>query len=138
MTRALKLWGAVALLVVFGAGVATGLYAGARHHKRSVFKHQRPFMGERMREHLRRELELTPEQSAQVGPILERTATQLDSIRQETQQRIAETMNTSHEEIAPLLRPEQRERLSEIRERHTRRMQRRHFRRHHGPHGPPP
>src|SRR3712207_7141627 len=40
--------------------------------------------------------------------------------------------------IAPLLNPEQRERLSEIRDRHIRKMQRRHFRRHRGLHGPPP
>ena len=138
MTRSLKLWFALALVVVFGAGIATGLFAGARHQKRTVFKQHRPFMGERMREHLRRELELTPEQAAQVGPILERTATQLDAIRQETQERISETMNASHQEIAPLLDPDQRERLSAIRDRHMRKMQRRHFRRHHGPHGPPP
>ncbi len=133
MTRALKWWFALALVVVFCAGLGTGLFAGARHHKRTVFKHHAPFMGERMREHLRRELELTPEQNAQIAPILERTATQLDAIRHETQQRISETMNASHEEIAPLLDADQRERLSHIRDRHIRRMQRRHFRRHHGP-----
>ncbi len=138
MTRALKLWLALALVVVFGAGLATGLYAGARQHKRGVYKQHRPFMGERMREHLRRELDLTPEQAAQVGPILERTATQLDAIRQETRQRIGETMNASHQEIAPLLNPEQRERLSEIRDRHIRVMRRRHHGPRHGPHGPPP
>lgn len=138
MTRALKWWLALALVVVFGAGLATGLFAGARHHKRSVFKERRPFMGERMREHLRRELDLTPEQSAKIAPILDRTAAQLDTIREETQQRISDTMNTSHQEIAPLLNPEQRERLSQIRERHVRMMRRRAFGRPRGPHGPPP
>ena len=138
MTRALKWWFALALVVVFCAGLGTGLFAGARHQKRIVYKHHGPMMGERMREHLRRELDLTPEQAAQVGPIVDRVATQLDAIRQETQQRISETMNASHEEIAPLLNPEQRERLTYIRDRHIRMMKRRHFWRRHGPHGPPP
>ena len=138
MTRALKWWFTLALVVVFCAGLGTGLFAGARHQKRAVYKHHRAFMGERMREHLRRELELTPEQAAQVGPILDRTAAELNSIRQETQQRISETMNSSHQEIAPLLNPDQRERLSQIRERHIRKMRRRHRGPRHGPHGPPP
>jgi Spy/CpxP family protein refolding chaperone len=137
MTRALKWWLALALVVVFGAGVGTGLFAGARHHKRMVFKQHRPIMGEQMRERLRRHLALTPEQEDKVGPIVDRTAAELEAIRQETQQRIAETMNASHQEIAPLLNPEQREKLSEIRERHGR-MRRRHFRPGHGPHSPPP
>lgn len=138
MTRALKWWFALALVIVFCAGLGTGLFAGARHQKRIVHKHHGPFTGERMRGHLQRHLDLSPEQAAQVGPILDRTAAQLDAIRQETQQRIAQTMQQSHDEIAPLLNPDQREGLERIRERHTRMLRRRHFRSRHRPHEPPP
>jgi hypothetical protein len=131
MTRALKLWFSVALVVVFSAGVATGLFAGARHGKRVFVAGQPHFTGDRMREHLRRELQLTPEQEQNVAPVIERAAAELDAIRQETQQRVAKTMNDSHQEIAPLLNSDQRERLSQMRDRHIRFLRRRHL-------GPPP
>jgi Spy/CpxP family protein refolding chaperone len=135
MTRTLKWWFALALVVVFAAGLTTGLFAGARHGRRVFVERHGAIMGERMREHLRRELQLTPEQEAQVGPVLERAATQLRSIREETQQRVAQTMNQSHQEIAPMLTAEQRERLDRIHARHVRIMRRRHFG---PPHQPPP
>ena len=131
MTRKLKWWFAVALVVVFSAGVASGLFAGARHGRR-VFVSKHPhFTGDRMREHLRRELQLTPEQEQKVAPVIDRAAAELDAIRQETQQRVAKTMNDSHQEIAPLLNPDQRERLGSMRDRHIRFLRRRHL-------GPPP
>jgi hypothetical protein len=128
MTRALKWWFAVVLVVVFSAGVATGLFAGARHGKRGFVAKHRHLTGERMREHLRHELHLTPEQEQKVAPVIERTTAQLDAIRQETQQRVAQTMNDAHQEVAPLLSPEQREELGRMRDRHMRFIQRRHLR----------
>ena len=131
MTRALKLWFGVALVVVFCAGVATGLFAGARHNKRAFIGKHPHFTGERMREHLRRELQLTPEQEQKVAPVIERAAAELDAIRQDTQQRVAKTMNDAHQEIAPLLNPDQRDQLGRMRDRHLRFIRRRRL-------GPPP
>ena len=109
---------AVALIVVFVAGVATGLFAGARHAHFVFMGRHSAHTGERMRSHIERELRLTPEQSAQISPIIDRTAAQLDVIRKETSQRVAATFGQAHDEMIPHLTPEQRERLEEMKRRH--------------------
>ncbi len=126
MTTKVKLWFALAFLVVFLAGGAVGLFAGAYQVRRHFGHGPRGFSSERMREHLRRELQLTPEQTAQVNPVIDRTAAQLESIRRETGERVLETMRASHSEIAPLLTEEQRARLDQMRQRHLRGMGRWH------------
>ena len=117
---------AVALLIVFLAGVATGLFAGARHaHFVFMGRHSGAHTGERMRSRLERQLRLTPEQSAQIAPIIDRTAAQLEAIRKETSKRVAATFDQAHQETIPYLTPEQRERLEEMKRKH-RRMLRSH------------
>ena len=137
MSRNLKLWIALAGVVVFFAGAAVGLFAGAVHvrHHAVMFRHG-PHMGERMQEHLEHELRLTPEQSAKVTPIIQQMSAQLESIRQETSERVTKTMNDSHQAMLPLLTPEQRQKLEELRRRHENMMRRRDFRV--LPGGPPP
>ncbi|MDQ6911592.1 MAG: periplasmic heavy metal sensor [Verrucomicrobiota bacterium] len=132
MTKQWKLWLALALLVVFFAGGALGLCAGVIHARQMFFGRHGGFAGNRMREHLRRELQLTPEQYDKVRPILDQTEKRLEEIRAETGQRVREAMNQSHNEIVPLLNPEQRKKLDEMRERH------RHIMRMHGGEMPPP
>lgn len=111
---------AVALVVVFAAGVATGLFAGARHAHWSFIMRHSGSPDDRMRRHLERELKLTPEQVAQVGPIMDRTSQQLETIRKETNARVSETMRKAHDDMIPFLTPEQRERLEEMKRRHQR------------------
>ncbi len=132
MTRKLKLWLALALLVVFFAGAALGVFAGAMHARQVFFRGHGGFVAHRMREHLRRELQLTPEQNEKITPILDQMDQRLETIRTETGQRVRETMNQSHNEIVPLLNPEQRQKLIEMRERHK------HIMRMHGGDMPPP
>ncbi len=135
MTAKVKLWLALAFVLVFLAGAALGVFAGALH-ARHVMTHGRgPFAGERMRRHLQRQLNLTPEQAAKIDPVIDRTSAQLESIRRETAERVSQTMNESHREIVPLLTPEQRDRLEQMRQRHLRMMGRHNFG---PPHGPPP
>lgn len=119
MTKSFKRWLAFAFVVVFLAGIATGLFAGALHaHHFMAGEHDGVQMGQRMREHLRRELQLTPEQYEKVAPIIDATSARLESIRSETGRRVSEAMNESHDQIVPLLTPEQRQRLEQMRERH--------------------
>ncbi len=132
MTKHWKLWLALALLVVFLAGGALGLCAGVIHARQVFFARHGGFAGGRMREHLRRKLELTPEQYDKVSPILDQTERRLEEIRAETGQRVREAMNQSHDQIVPLLNPDQRKKLDEMRERH------RHIMRMHGGDMPPP
>ena len=125
MKRALIWWSVIGVLVVFAAGMATGMFVGARKAQDVlVFKH-RKHMGERMRQHLIRELELTPEQIEKVSPIIDDTSRRLQEIRSESGRRVTETMRESHAAIGPHLTPEQRERLDTMKLRHRRSMRHR-------------
>jgi Spy/CpxP family protein refolding chaperone len=131
MTRELKWWSALVLVIVFLAGVACGFF-GSMHRARKIFVERRAaHMGERMREHLRRELQLTPEQSAKIDPILDQTSQRLDAIREETGKRVSDTMNESHRQIAPFLTPDQQARLETMHRRHRGMLRFQH--RHAGP-----
>ena len=118
MTKNWKWKLAVVLLVVFLAGVATGLFAGARHAHFVFMGRHSAHTADRMRSRLTHDLRLTPEQSAQISPIIDRSAAQLDLIRKETSHRVAATFKQAHEEMKPYLTPEQRERLEELKRRH--------------------
>ncbi|CAN5251850.1 hypothetical protein BH20VER2_BH20VER2_09970 [soil metagenome] len=133
MTAKLKWLFALGFVLVFIAGVATGVFAGAwraKHHH--VTRHQGPppRMTERMIERFERELHLTPEQVAQTRPIFEDTARKLSAIREETGRRVAATLEESHQQMAPHLTPEQQEQLKEmkLRHRHILKMKRKHRR----------
>jgi gas vesicle protein len=127
MSTALK-WKLIAgFLLVFVAGGLTGGFIGA-HHARNFFlgpphSHGLP---ERMRERLRRQLELTPDQVSKISPIIDQTSSKLEAIRIETAQRVRATLEESHRQIAPQLTPEQREKLEKMEQMHKKRM------RHHG------
>jgi Spy/CpxP family protein refolding chaperone len=121
MNRALK-WKLIAgFLLVFLAGGLTGAFVGASHARHFFFKfHHRGDISERMRERLRRELDLTPEQVAKISPILDRAAAQLQQVRLDTGQRVREILNETHRQMTPHLTDEQREKLKQIEERHRR------------------
>lgn len=120
MTRGLKWRLTIGVVVVFFAGMATGLFAGAWHARQLFAGRHNPHLHQRMREHLKRELQLTPEQTEQVGPILDRMSQELEAIRRETGRQVSETMSRSHNDLLPLLKPEQREKLERMRQRHRR------------------
>lgn len=118
---------AVGVLVVFIAGIATGVFASAwRLHQRAGGG-RAGAIGERMRHHLQARLGLSAEQVAKINPAIEETANRLDSIRRETRRRVSETMEQSRRDLAPNLTPEQLARLDQMRERHQRRMHRAHL-----------
>ncbi len=124
MTRKLKWAIAAGVLMVFIAGAATGSFIGARKaHDVLVFKHHER-SGERMREHLIRELELTPEQIEKVSPIVDDTSRRLHEIRRESRRRVSATMQGAHSAMAPHLTPQQLERLETMKHRHKRSLRR--------------
>ena len=126
MNRALK-WKLIAgFLLVFLVGGLTGAFLGASHVRHFLFKHHhRGDISERMRERMRRELDLTPEQVARISPILDRAAAQLQQMRRDTGQRVREILDETHRQIAPTLTDEQRQELQRMKERHRRRHQHR-------------
>jgi Spy/CpxP family protein refolding chaperone len=115
MNRALQ-WKLIAgFVLVFVAGGITGGFMGAAH-ARHFFQRgaHRGFIKERMAERLKRELNLTPDQVEKISPMLDKTSTQIESIRTETAQRVHETMAQAHREIATVLTDEQREKLKQM------------------------
>ena len=133
MNQVLK-WKLIAgFLLVFVAGGIAGAALGGLYARHLFFEFHHPrLVGARMKERLRTELSLTPEQVAKLSPIVDKTAAQLQEIRRETGRRVHETMADAHKEIAANLTDEQRQKLQQIEERHRR------WRHRHGPHDFPP
>ena len=119
MNRALQ-WKLIAgFLLVFVAGGMTGAFFGAAYARHLFFEfHQPGLMAIRMRDRLRTELNLTPEQVAKISPIIDKTAAKLAGIRRETGHRVHEIMIESHREMAANLTEDQRLKLQEIESRH--------------------
>ncbi len=125
MMRALQWRIALGLVLVFLAGAATGVFVGAWHARRAFSERHGRMMGERMRTHLVQALNLTPEQQQAVDPILRDMTQRLQTIRAETGQRVAQTMEESHRELARHLTPEQTAKLEQLKKRHERGLHRR-------------
>jgi Spy/CpxP family protein refolding chaperone len=124
MNGSLKWKLAVAFLLVFVAGAATGTFFGV-HHLRHHIVLGPPHSGdvpERMREHLRRALGLTAEQESKVAPIVDATSANLEAIRVETAERVRTVMEESKRDIAPLLTPEQQKKLEKLEAEHRKMM----------------
>jgi Spy/CpxP family protein refolding chaperone len=130
MNRALQ-WKLIAgFILVFIAGGMTGAFFAVSHSRRIFIESHEPgVMADRMRERLRVELKLTPDQLAKISPIIEKSATQLEQIRIETGRKVHETFLQAHREMSAYLTDEQRAKLQQIEARH---------RRWHGFHGAPP
>jgi Spy/CpxP family protein refolding chaperone len=134
MNRALQ-WKLIAgFVLVFIAGGITGAFVGGERAHHAFFRGpHRGFIKERMGEHLRRELKLTPEQVAKISPMIDKASAELEAIRMDTVRRVHEAMRQSHAEMADILTDEQRAKMKEMESRH-----RRHPHHFHEPLSPPP
>jgi len=121
MNRALQ-WKLIAgFILVFVAGGISGAFLGglyARHHFFEL--HHPQLIGARMKERLRAELNLTPEQVAKISPIIDKATVQLRDLRRDTARRVHETIGEAHRQMAVNLTDEQRQKLQQIEERHRR------------------
>lgn len=119
MNRALQ-WKLIAgFVLVFIAGGITGTFLGGMHARHLFFDFHHPeLIGTKMKEGLRKELNLTPEQVAKIAPIVDKTAAQLKQIRRDTGRRVHEIMMEAHREMAANLTDEQRLKLQQIADRH--------------------
>jgi Spy/CpxP family protein refolding chaperone len=121
MNRALKWKLIVGFVLVFVAGGMTGAFLGASRARHLFFAQpHRGMISQRMRDHYRAKLNLTPEQVAKISPIIDKAAAQLEEIRGTTGRRVHETIAEAHREMAADLTEEQRAKLQEIEARHRR------------------
>jgi Spy/CpxP family protein refolding chaperone len=129
MNRALQ-WKLIGgFILVFIAGGITGAFFGGLHARHLFFEFHHPgLIGVRMKERLSRELNLTPEQIAQISPIIDKTAARLKQVRRDTGQRVHEIMTEAHREMATSLTDEQRLKLQQIEDRHRHRLRARGLR----------
>ena len=96
MNRALKWKLIVGFVLVFVAGGMTGAFLGASHARHLFFAQpHRGMISQRMRDHYRAKLNLTPEQVAKISPIIDKAAAQLEEIRGTTGRRVHETLHGS-------------------------------------------
>ena len=138
MNGVLKWKLAFAFLLAFVAGGATGAFFGVHHLKHHVIlgpPHSGD-VGDRMREHFRRALDLTPEQEKKIMPDIETTSAKLETIRVETADRVRTVMEESKREVAPFLTPEQQKKLDKLESQHRKMMLHHGFVPHPHPHGP--
>jgi Spy/CpxP family protein refolding chaperone len=120
MNRALQ-WKLIAgFVLVFLAGGVTGAFVGAAHARYFFFEFHRGVIGERMRDRLQRQLDLTPEQVAKISPVIDKTAAKLQQVRRDTGQRVREIMTEAHQQMATNLTEGQRQKLQQLAERHGR------------------
>ena len=135
MNRALQ-WKLIAgFLLVFVAGGITGAFVGGSYARYHFFElHHPERIGGRMKERLRTELNLTPEQLTKISPIIDKTTAQLRDIRRDTGRRVHGIIADAHHQMATQLSDEQRQKLMQMEERHRRW---RHHRLHEPPADPP-
>jgi Spy/CpxP family protein refolding chaperone len=69
-------------------------------------------------EHLTKELNLTPQQQAQIGPIVDQAKPQIKAIHQEAMQKTKAVMDSTEAQIRPLLTAEQQQKLDAIKKAH--------------------
>jgi Spy/CpxP family protein refolding chaperone len=119
------------VLLAFLAGGMSGFFFATHARNVSIEFHQQGLLSVRMKEHLRRQLNLTPEQEAKISPIVEKMAAQLEEVRSESGARVRKTMQDAHQEIAGFLTEEQKKELAQMEERH------RSWHMHHGMHPSP-
>src|SRR5881392_2778343 len=121
MNRALQ-WKLIAgFILVFIAGGISGAFLGGLYAQQHFLEFHRPEMiGARMKERLRAELNLTPEQVAKISPIIDKTTAQLRDIRRDTGRRVHEIIADAHHQMAAQLTDEQRQKLSQMEDRHRR------------------
>ena len=111
MNRTLQ-WKLIAgFLLVFVAGGITGAFVGGSYARRHFFE---------LKERLRAELNLTPEQVAKISPIIDKTTAQLRDIRRDTGRRVHEIIADAHHQMAAQLTDEQRQKLTQMEDRHRR------------------
>jgi Spy/CpxP family protein refolding chaperone len=69
-------------------------------------------------EHLTKSLDLTPQQQAQVAPIVDAAKPQFQAIHQEAMQKAKALMDSTEAQIRPLLTPQQVQKLEALKKAH--------------------
>jgi Spy/CpxP family protein refolding chaperone len=110
--------------LVFVAGLFIGVIAGP-HGLRMFLSPPTPAeMSSHILARLQHRLSLTPEQTAQIKPLVEQTSSDIEAIREATTKQVADRIAETDSKIAPFLTPEQKTKLDQMQAEHREHMRR--------------
>ena len=108
--------------LIFVAGLFIGVLAGP-HVLRTFLRPPTPAeMSSHILARLQSRLSLTPEQTAQIKPLVEQTSSDIDAIREATTKQVADRIAETDSKIAPFLTPEQKAKLDQMQAEHREHM----------------
>jgi Spy/CpxP family protein refolding chaperone len=100
--------------LIFVAGLFIGVLAGP-HVLRTFLRPPTPAeMSSHILARLQSRLSLTPEQTAQIKPLVELTASDIEAIRVATTKQISDRIAESNSKVATFLTPEQNAKLNQM------------------------
>jgi Spy/CpxP family protein refolding chaperone len=112
MKRNLLALAAIGAIALSGFAIAQGENETGRGGARGWHGHRNVL------EHMTETLNLTPDQKAKVQPILDQAKPQVIAIHQEAMQKMKAVMDDTTSKIRPLLKPDQQQKLDNIRQAH--------------------
>jgi len=115
----------LAVLGLFLLGVVVGILGAHLYYARQLQRPGRfPMMATQFfADRLEHQLELSPEQRAEIEKILRDSRKEAEALRLEVGPRARRIMEVAQSEIEEILTPEQREKLAELRRHHQGRME---------------
>ncbi|MEO8440262.1 MAG: hypothetical protein ABI540_08585 [Spartobacteria bacterium] len=113
-------------VLIFLAGAITGALVAPRLGRAFMRPPDSKQMSRHMMERLQSGLALTPEQETKIKPLVEKTGSDMDSIRRETSKRVHDRIAQTNAEILLLLTPEQKEKFIKMEAEHRKRLARCH------------
>ena len=100
--------------LIFVAGLFIGALAGP-YVLRTLLRPPTPTeMSRHILARLQSRLSLTPEQTAQIKPLVEQTSSDIDAIRLATTKQISDRIAESNSKVAAFLTPEQKAKLDQM------------------------
>jgi Spy/CpxP family protein refolding chaperone len=110
------------VLVIFLAGAGSGALVAWQVARRVPVAPSTPAeIGARLRARFETQLDLTPEQRHKVDPMIDQAMLRVEAIRQETASHVFANVSQLHEQMLPVLTPEQKTKFEALeRERRVR------------------
>jgi|YNPBryunderm2012_1023409.scaffolds.fasta_scaffold00032_38 hypothetical protein len=124
MNNKYKIWAVLSLIVVFVIGVAVGVYSDkffTEKKKSRPPQRQEPFP---TLEVISRELQLTPDQEAQIREIFKRSEERFEAFRKEIHVRLGQLREQLKTEMDSVLTSEQQNKMKELMEKYMRQRRR--------------
>ncbi|MEO5717570.1 MAG: hypothetical protein ABIR29_03250 [Chthoniobacterales bacterium] len=119
-SRALRV--TIYAVLIFLAGGITGALVAPQFGRTFMRPPDSKQMSQHMMERLQAGLDLTPEQKAKIKPLIEKTGTDMESIRRGTSKRVHDRIAETNAQISLLLSANQKEKFIKMEAEHRKRL----------------